>query len=294
MRNTAARSLLRQRIARPELTRVQDVILRPRFTAAGQNFFPPQQCLNQFAAPSPSPAFLSPRAFHTTAQRCKKVRDNGKDSNGSSSAGAGAADTPGRHPSANPEEPLDFADVESRIKGTNEHFEGVLKKLRSGGRFNPDVVGALRVQPDRKDSTTYPLKEVAQIVPRGGRTISILAHEEAYVKPIMSAVQASEDFNQQPQRVPDNELELLLKIEPETKDEVLRRVKAMFTEWRDRLRSIRHKRDKQHTSWLRDKVIGPDLKRSADKELDKVIKAQMTKIDGVEKETLKSVESSSK
>ncbi|KAI1459538.1 ribosome recycling factor [Annulohypoxylon moriforme] len=307
MRNTAARSLLRQRIARPELSRVQDAVLRPRLVATSHNFYPPQQrqCLNQFSASSPSLSFLNPRAFHTTTQRCKsKARVNGKgkgnssgsesksESKSSSDGGGGAADTPGRHPTANPEEPLDFADVESRIKWQNEHFEGVLKKLRSGGRFNPDVVGALRIQPDRKDNTTYPLKEVAQVIPRGGRTISILAHEEAYVKPIMSAVQASEDFNQQPQRVPDNELELLLKIEPETKDELVRRTKSMFTEWRDRLRSIRHKRDKQHTTWLRDRAIGPDLKRSADKELEKVIKSKMTLIDSSEKEALKAVESS--
>ncbi|KAI0882166.1 uncharacterized protein GGS22DRAFT_191337 [Annulohypoxylon maeteangense] len=278
----------------------QDVIIRPRFVATSQNFHPSQQCLSQFSGPSSSPAFLNPRAFHTTAQRYKSfVRNNSKDNSKSNSKGnspsaepSGAADTSSRHPPANPEEPLDFADVESRVKSQKEHFEGVLKKLRSGGRFNPDIVGTLRIQPDRKDDTTYPLKEVAQVIPRGGRTISILAHEEEYVKPIMSAVQASEDFNQQPQRVPDNDLELLLKIEPESKDELVKRTKAMFTEWRDRVRAIRHKRDKQHTTWLRDRAIGPDRKRQADKELEKVIKSKMTQIDGAEKEALKSVESS--
>ncbi|KAI0895863.1 ribosome recycling factor [Annulohypoxylon nitens] len=290
MRNTAARTILRQSIARHELTKAQDVTLRARFSVSSQVFSPPQrQCLHQLCGPSPPSAFLNSRAFHTTPQWCRgKARPK---QTPFLTAAAGAPDIPGRHPPPNPEEPLDFADVESRIAWQNEHFESILKKLRSGGRFNPDVVGNLRIQPDRKDQTTYPLKEVAQIIPRGGRTISILAHEEAYIKPIMSAVQTSADFNQQPQRVPDNELELLLKIEPETKEDLLRRTRGMFTEWRDRIRAIRHKRDKQHSAWHKDRTIGPDLKRSADKELEKVIKTRMAHIDTLEKEAMKSLES---
>ncbi|KAI2472539.1 ribosome recycling factor [Annulohypoxylon bovei var. microspora] len=294
MRNTAARTLLRQSIARPELSRAQDVVLRPRLAATGQKLFP-RQCLRQLSAPSPS-LLLGPRAFHTSAQHCKaKPREvsKGKQNRPAPPPPPPPSDGGGgsRHPAANGESPLDFADVESRVQWQSEHFTAVMKKLRSGGRFNPDVVGALRVQPDRKESATYPLKELAAIVPQGGRAISILAHEEAYVKPIMSAVQASADFNQQPQRVPDNDLELLLKIEPESKDDLLKRAKATFTEWRDRLRSIRHKRDKTHTTWLRGNVIGPDLKRTADKELDKLIKAKMTEIDSAEKDILKAVKS---
>ncbi|OTA75578.1 hypothetical protein M434DRAFT_88348 [Hypoxylon sp. CO27-5] len=242
---------------------------------------------------------MSPRTFHTSTPTYKKSGDkdvkgkkrekaaaNSHSSGDDDDSNAGGA----KHPSPNPEEPLDFADVESRIQRHDEHFREALKKLKTGGRFNPDIVGALRVQPDRKSGATYPLKEVAQIVPRGGRTISILAHEEAYVKPIMSAVQASADFNQQPQRDPDNELELILKIEPERRDDLLRRIKAMCHEWRERVRSVRQKRDKLHTTWRKDGVIGPDLKRTADKELDKVIKAKMAEIDAAEKEALKAAE----
>lgn len=245
---------------------------------------------------------MGPRAFHSSSpaykskSKDKDVKNKNREQAASRSSGGGgghddddAAGGP-KHPSPNPEEPLDFADVESRIRRHDEHFREALKKLKTGGRFNPDVVGALRVQPDRKSGTTYPLKEVAQIVPRGGRTISILAHEEAYIKPIMSAVQASADFNQQPQRDPDNELELILKIEPEKRDDLLKRIKAMCHEWRERVRSVRQKRDKQHVTWRKDGEIGPDLKRTADKELDKIIKAKMAEIDQAEKEALKAAE----
>jgi ribosome recycling factor len=172
----------------------------------------------------------------------------------------------------------------------DEHARDSLKKLKAGGRFNPDLIGALKVQPDRKESAAYPIRELAQVVPKGGRTISILVHEEAYVKPIMSAVQASKDFNQQPQRDPDNELELIIKIEPERREDIVKRIKAVCHEWRERVRSVRHKRDKLHVAWKKDGLIGPDLKRKVDTELDKLIKAKVAEIDAAEKETLKATE----
>ncbi|KAI1251907.1 hypothetical protein MGN70_006478 [Eutypa lata] len=258
------------------------------------------------------------RLLHTTAIRLKKGKSRepgGKDSKGktgdehkkrathNADASSGDGDGDGssgggggpKHPTPTPEEPLDFADVKSRIAQHDEHFAMSLKKLRSGGRFNPDVLGALRVEaPDAAKGTTYPLRELAQVVPRGGRTVSILAHEAAAVKPIMSAVQASGDFNQQPQRDPDNELELVLRIEPERREDVQRRVKAVCHEWRERVRQVRQRRDKLHASWQKEKALLPDLKKTADKELDKIIKAKMAEIDGAEKEALKVAESGTK
>lgn len=242
------------------------------------------------AAKSRDPGARDPKRKTREDRQKRKEETTATFDDGDGSSGVG--DSGPKHPPANPEDPLDFADVSSRLRRHDEHFREALKKMRTGGRFNPDVVGALRVQPDRKAAgVTYPLREVAQIVPRGGRAISLIAHEEAYVLPIMSAIQASADFNQQPQRDPDNELELVLKIEPEKRDDLLKRAKAMCHEWRDRVRSVRQKRDKQHATWRKENLIGPDLKRTADKELDKIIKAKMAEIDEAEKEALKAVES---
>ncbi|KAI0149900.1 ribosome recycling factor [Hypoxylon sp. NC0597] len=298
MRNTAVRALVRQGLAHSKLGRVSQDVFRPCFVAGTLNpqYLQPQSC----PAQSTNRLLIGPRAFHTSlpTHRNKPVDREVKSKKREQAAGASRGSSGGddddaggaKHPSPNPEHPLYFADVESRIRRHDEHFREALKKLRTGGRFNPDIVGALRVQPDRKSGDTYPLKEVAQIVPRGGRTISILAHEEEYVKPIMSAVQASADFNQQPQRDPDNELELILKIEPESRDDLLKRIKAMCHEWRERVRSVRQKRDKLHVTWRKDGLIGPDLKRTADKELDKIIKAKIVEIDQAEKEALKAAD----
>ncbi|ORY55443.1 ribosome recycling factor domain-containing protein, partial [Pseudomassariella vexata] len=195
-----------------------------------------------------------------------------------------------KHPTPSPEDPLDFADVRSRLTKHDEQAQDLLKKLKSGGRFNPDMIGALKVQPDRKEPVAYPLRELAQIVPRGGRTISLLVHEEASIKPIMSAIQGSADFNQQPQRSPDNELELILKMEMEKREDIVKRAKGICHEWRERVRQVRQKRDKLHATWKKDGSILPDLKKRADTELEKIIKAKMAAIDAAEKEAIKAAE----
>ncbi|KAI0126524.1 ribosomal recycling factor [Xylariales sp. AK1849] len=237
---------------------------------------------------------LNRRTLHTTPVHLKKgaTREKAKprDAPASSTTSADSPSSSSQHPKPNPEDVLDFADVRSRIQKNDESAQDALKKIKTGGRFNPDHIGALKVQPDRKDGAAYPIRELAQIVPKGGRTISILVHEPDYVKPIMSAIQASKDFNQQPQRDPDNELELVLKIELEKREDVMKRVKGVCHEWRERIRSVRQKRDKLHVSWKKEALIGPDLKRKADTELDKVIKAKMTEIDAAEKEAMKAAE----
>lgn len=206
------------------------------------------------------------------------------------SAEAVAESTESRHPTPSADEPLNFADVRSRLAQQDERAESHLKTLKAGGRFNADTIGAVRVQPDRAEGTVYPLRELAQIVPKGGRTISILVHEAEFIKPIMSAVQAHKDFNQQPQRDPDNELELIMKIELERREDVVKRVKSVCHDWRERVRGVRQKRDKVHVAWRKDGSLGPDAKRKVDAELEKIIKAKMLAIDGAEKEAMKTAE----
>ncbi|GKT64459.1 ribosomal recycling factor [Colletotrichum tofieldiae] len=201
-------------------------------------------------------------------------------------------DLPGsKHPRPDPSDPLNFADVASRFSSLAAHHAEILKKLQSGDRFSPDAIGALAVQPDRKDPTTYPLRELAEIVPRpGGRTVSLLLHEKDYVKPVMAAVQASADFNQQPQRDPDNELELILKVEATNKDAVVRRAKDAAQAWRDKMRTVTEKRKKVHAKWQKEADIVPDLKRRADKELQKLQDKEMKVVDAAEQQAVRKIQ----
>ncbi len=121
-------------------------------------------------------------------------------------------------PQPNSEDPFNLSDVEYGFDRVGEKHEAQLKLLRSGGRFNPDTIGAVPVRPDKNSPVAYPLRELAQVVVNGGRTISIMVGEERLVKPVQSALMSSEHFNQQPQQAEDNELELLMKVEPERAD----------------------------------------------------------------------------
>lgn len=176
---------------------------------------------------------------------------------------------------------FDLSDVDTEYKKHDERFERRLQEFKSaGGRFNPELLGQLRVRPDRDSPEMYPLRELAQVVYRGGRSVSIMVSDQSYIKPIMSAVQASEEFNQQPQRDADNDLELTLRIEPDNPDEQAKRVRAECNTWKDAVRGVLSTRKSKHATWLKAKYLTKDdLKR-----LDKTVKAmQDKKLEAIEK-----------
>ena len=170
------------------------------------------------------------------------------------------------------------------------HFKSQLTALVNGGRFNPESLGAMTV-PVKGDGELdhFPLRELAQVVPRGGRTISLLVNDRAYIKPIMSAVQSSRDFNQQPQRSESNDLELLLKVEVERREDVARRVKDAVQTWRERVRHARTKHDKVLLKWKKDKTIVADVAKKAANELQKVQDKKMKELDQEEERFVKQV-----
>lgn len=188
-------------------------------------------------------------------------------------------------PKPNLEDPFNLADLEYAFAKGTEHYLNELTKARSGGRFNPDVLGALRVRPDKKSPETFPLHELAAIVPkRGSRKVSILVHELANVKPIMTAIQSSPDFNQQPQRVEDNEQELVLTVEAEDPDEAAKRLKDILNAWRQQVRDAKHKREQVVKKWWKDgKIVKDDFTR-LEKEMQKVQDKKMAEIKAKEKE----------
>lgn len=176
---------------------------------------------------------------------------------------------------------FDLADVDTEYARIDERFEKRLQEFKaSGGRFNPDLLGQLKVQPDRSSPDTYPLRELASVVHRGGRNVSILVSDASYVKPIMSAVQSSQQFNQQPQRDADNDLELILRIEPENPEEQAKKLKAECIGWKDAIREVLATRKSKHATWLKAKHITKDDVKT----LDKKVKAlQDKKFEGIDK-----------
>lgn len=194
--------------------------------------------------------------------------------------------------SARPEDPLDFSSLTAAYGPIDSHFKTQLSNVVHGGRFNPNALGALpvSVKDESSNTDTFPLRELAQVVPRSGRTISLLVNDKAYIKPIMSAVQASKDFNQQPQRSEDNDLELLLRVELERKEELVKRIKEAAQGWRDRVRQARTKHDKMLKDGKKSGAVLPDVVKRAEKELQKVQDKKMKEIDAEEAQTVKQLD----
>lgn len=229
---------------------------------------------------------LHRREFHSTPLNGAKKNKKGKyeaESSFSNSSSSGKS-----QPS--PEEPLNFDDLEEQLKKLEERYQERVKKLKSGSRFNPDMIRSLQVQVDKKTGAKYALREVARVEPGKGRAVSIMVHEEAYIKPVMSAIQNSPQFNQQPQPSPDNELELIMKVELQSRDDIVKEIKAVCHQWREDIRGVRRKRVQLFSKWRKEKLLLPDDERRAEQALDKLIKAKGTDIDNEENTAIKACE----
>ncbi|KAL5606036.1 uncharacterized protein BROUX77_003229 [Berkeleyomyces rouxiae] len=202
----------------------------------------------------------------------------------SASVGAGAEGHDSEHPAADPQQPRNLADVESRWARTAAHYTDALKQFKSGGgAFDADALGALAVRVGSgKTAATYPLRELAQVVPRTARSVSLLAFEKDYIKPLMSAVQAAPDFNQQPQPDKDNELELVLRIEAVPAEQLTKKLTGLCHAWREQIRAIRTKREKLVQTWAKDKTVLPDVAKAVSADLLKVMQKHIKSVDAAE------------
>ncbi|KAM7192277.1 Ribosome recycling factor domain containing protein [Rhypophila sp. PSN 637] len=201
-------------------------------------------------------------------------------------------------PFPDPENPFDFADLIYTFDKAEAYHTSELSKIKNppssggGSSLAVETIGAIPVIPDRKVAphVTYPLRELAAIASLGGgRKYSILAFEESSIKPIMSAVQTSAEFNQQPQKSEENPLELIITVDPERAEQLVKRVKDVCLNWRGKIRDVSHKREALHKKWKTAGVIVNDdlhrLKEKVQKLQDERMKVVLAK----EKEALAAV-----
>lgn len=85
-----------------------------------------------------------------------------------------AASSSTSKPSA--DDPTDFSSLEAAIAKGIEKLKDDLVKLRPGGKFNPEVLEALRVHLAKGSKETVRLSDVAQVVPKG-RTLQVVVGE---------------------------------------------------------------------------------------------------------------------
>lgn len=76
------------------------------------------------------------------------------------------------------EDPHDFSTLEAGITKSLEKLERDLSKLRTGGRFNPELLENLKVVLRKDAKESFRLGDLAQVLPKGGRSIVLLVGEK--------------------------------------------------------------------------------------------------------------------
>lgn len=76
------------------------------------------------------------------------------------------------------EDPSDLSQLQAGITVALARLKDDLSKLRAGGRFNTTSLESLKVQPVKDSHDSVKLGDLAQVVPKGGRMVTVLATEE--------------------------------------------------------------------------------------------------------------------
>jgi hypothetical protein len=95
------------------------------------------------------------------------------------SASTSGSETKASQVSALSDDPLDLSQLEDGIAAAVSRLKDDLSKLRVGGRLNPETIEGLRVQLGKDTKDTAKLGELAQVVPKGGRMVTVLIAEES-------------------------------------------------------------------------------------------------------------------
>jgi len=135
-------------------------------------YYPHQRTLHLHHPSPPTPSLTTPpphRTFSTTSPLLKKGGKEKRNTDTAPSSPAADAD--------NSNNPFDTSALETSIQKAVDKLKEDLSKLRAGGRFNPEVLEGLRVQVVKGSKESVRLGELAQVLPRGGRSVVLVVAE---------------------------------------------------------------------------------------------------------------------
>lgn len=209
--------------------------------------------------------------FFSTTSCFQKKKQKGSDADQNTPKGGSKGTS-----SAESEDPFDFSSLESDLSTAIDRLKHSLSQLRTGGRFNPASIESLRVATDKDSKTTYPLREVAQVVPRGGRELHLLVGEAGHVKAVSSAVLGS-GLNLAPQPDPtgQNPNLLVVRIPPptaESRKQVVEAAGKAGTVGADAVRNARAAQQKKFRKMELGKVVRPDDLKKASAKMEEVVR----------------------
>lgn len=219
-------------------------------------------------APTPSTTAILPTLSLRTLTTTPALHKKGKNTAPKESQKTGTKEPPQEW------DPEDFSALRAGIAKANDKLTTELAKLRTGGRFNPELLENVRVHLDKESKTTHRIAELAQVIPKGGRSVMLLVGERDHIKPIVSAIQNAKELNLQPVPDPHNSSQLNVPLPAPTKEsrdaslaaahEVGEKAKAAITA----ARGVMQKKLRQMEI---KKTALPDELKKAHKEMEKVV-----------------------
>ncbi|KAJ5677440.1 uncharacterized protein N7477_003073 [Penicillium maclennaniae] len=169
------------------------------------------------------------------------------------------------------EDPFDQSKLQNGIATAISRLKDDLSKLRAGGRFNTASLEGVKVQLSKDVQDMVRLGDLAQVVPKGGRMVTILAAEEEHIKPLTSAI-VSSNLSLTPQSDAHNPLQLNIPIPPPTKesrDQNVRAAKQAFEKAASTVRDARGALHRRLQEMLKKKLARPDDVRKAHDQMEK-------------------------
>ncbi|KAJ5147709.1 uncharacterized protein N7443_000703 [Penicillium atrosanguineum] len=169
------------------------------------------------------------------------------------------------------EDLFDQSQLQNGIAAAISRLKDDLSKLRAGGRFNTASLEGLKVQLGKDAQDSVKLGDLAQVVPKGGRMVTILAAEEEHIKPLTSAI-VSSNLSLTPQPDAHNPLQLNIPIPPPTKesrDQNVRAAKQAFEKAASTVRDCRGALHRRLQEMQKKKLARPDDVRKAHDQMEK-------------------------
>ncbi|APA10064.1 predicted protein [Sclerotinia sclerotiorum 1980 UF-70] len=208
--------------------------------------------------------------FKNTIPLLKKKDKNNKSSSSDSSENSSSSSSS----TAEENDPFDFSTLQTGIDKSLEKLKNDLGKLRTGGRFNPEVLEGLRVKLGKDAKESFRLGDLAQVLPKGGRSVVVLVGEKDHIKPILSTIQSSPTLSLQPVPDPQNPHALNIPIPPPTKesrDAALQAASKAGELASNGVRNARGAMQKKLRAMEVKKTVRPDDSKKAHKEMEKVV-----------------------
>lgn len=101
-----------------------------------------------------------------------------------------------------PEDPFDLSQLQDDIAATVSRLKDDLSKLRAGGRLSTETIEGLWVQLSKGSKDSVRLGELAQVVPKGGRMVTVFVAEEDVSFPSFLLLQREKEKRKENTLVP--------------------------------------------------------------------------------------------